>query len=389
MKEELYRCLFVNPDFPPPFIGGTVVYYHHIHQVFGPTDVVIMTSAVSDSKVFDMAQPYEVCRTHLLAPTALELPPVRKALDLVLLTVKLLFRVLRDRVRVVHIGQMYPMAVVGWLLSRLTGCAFIITVLGEELTCMPADGSFRDRMVRFALRRASRVVTISYFTQRVLEENGVPSERIVLIPPGVDSGKCQSASPRPPAGLEYLSKSPYLLTVGRLTPRKGHDVALQAFSRVLREETALHYVVAGSGEDEARLKSVIKEMGIADKVHLLSEASDDVVAWLYQHCKLFLSPNRTLPNGDTEGFGIVFLEAGYWGKAVIGGRAGGVIDAVDDGVTGLLVDGTKVDDVVDALQRLLKNPQMAERMGAAGRVKAAKADWSVRSQALLALVRSL
>jgi phosphatidylinositol alpha-1,6-mannosyltransferase len=77
--------------------------------------------------------------------------------------------------------------------------------------------------------------------------------------------------------------------------------------------------------------------------------------------------NRTLPSGDVEGFGMVFLEASAAGLPVIGGRSGGVVDAVLHGETGFLVDGSSVPDITDALQLLLDDPALRERLGARGR----------------------
>ena len=99
--------------------------------------------------------------------------------------------------------------------------------------------------------------------------------------------------------------------------------------------------------------------------------------------------NRTLPNGETEGYGIVFLEAGAHGKAVIGGRAGGAVEAVDDGSTGILVDGNHIEDVRRAISLLLDDPEMAGRMGEAGRRKASENDWPSKSLEYWKLIRDL
>ena len=99
--------------------------------------------------------------------------------------------------------------------------------------------------------------------------------------------------------------------------------------------------------------------------------------------------NRTMANGNTEGYGIVFLEAGAHGKPVIGGRAGGAVEAVDDGSTGILVDGNQVKDIQRAVRVLLDDLEMASRMGAAGRQKASENDWRSKSLEYRKLIRDL
>jgi phosphatidylinositol alpha-1,6-mannosyltransferase len=104
----------------------------------------------------------------------------------------------------------------------------------------------------------------------------------------------------------------------------------------------------------------------------------------YALADIFIMPNRTLANGDTEGFGLVFMEASACGVPVIGGRAGGTAEAVRDGVTGLLVDGTSRDDISAAIRQLLDNPAQRAAMGRAGVAFAAENGWRSRAARFLA-----
>ena len=129
-----------------------------------------------------------------------------------------------------------------------------------------------------------------------------------------------------------------------------------------------HYALIGIGEDREYLERLAGELGVADRVHLLGHVSyDDLPRW-YAACDLFAMPNRDI-DGDTEGFGLVFLEAASAGKPVLAGTAGGTGSAVVDGVTGLRVDGERADAITQALARLLSDPDEAERMGRNGRAR--------------------
>ena len=106
-----------------------------------------------------------------------------------------------------------------------------------------------------------------------------------------------------------------------------------------------------------------REFGVADRVHLLGHVSyEDLPRW-YAACDLFAMPNRDI-DGDTEGFGLVFLEAASAGKPALAGTAGGTASAVVDGVTGLRVDGEQVEAIAQALARLLSDPAEAAADGA-------------------------
>ena len=105
---------------------------------------------------------------------------------------------------------------------------------------------------------------------------------------------------------------------------------------------------------------------MTDRVHLLGHVSyEDLPRW-YCASDLFAMPNRDI-GGDTEGFGLVYLEAAAAGRPALAGTAGGTASAVVDGVTGLRVDGEQIDAITDAFARLLGNPEEAERMGRNGR----------------------
>jgi phosphatidylinositol alpha-1,6-mannosyltransferase len=101
-------------------------------------------------------------------------------------------------------------------------------------------------------------------------------------------------------------------------------------------------------------------------VTLVGKVSEADLLRYLRLCDLFLMPNRTMPDGDTEGFGLVFREANACRKPVIGGRAGGVVEAVADGVSGLLVDGNKPDEIADAIERILGDPALAAQLSEGG-----------------------
>jgi phosphatidylinositol alpha-1,6-mannosyltransferase len=127
-----------------------------------------------------------------------------------------------------------------------------------------------------------------------------------------------------------------------------------------------HYVVIGIGEEQAHLQGLVDELGLGDRVHLLGHVPyEDLPRW-YCACSVFAMPNRDV-GGDTEGFGLVFLEAASAGRPALAGTAGGTSSAVVDGVTGLRVDGEKPEAIANGLARLLTHTAEAEQMGREGR----------------------
>jgi phosphatidyl-myo-inositol dimannoside synthase len=210
---------------------------------------------------------------------------------------------------------------------------------------------------------AAQWFSISADTTRILVECGVSPGQIVPLPPGVDPNAV-----RVPPGDDRTRRghAPYVLTLGMLRKRKGMDVLIDAFARIGDRFRDLRLVVAGDGPERAALEAQVARLpeGTRQRVHFTGAVDDDARNVLLADCAVFVLANRRLP-GDVEGFGIVFLEAALHGKPAIGGRNGGVPDAVVDGVTGLLVDMEQdpVGAVADALDRLLRDPEAARAMG--------------------------
>jgi phosphatidylinositol alpha-1,6-mannosyltransferase len=127
------------------------------------------------------------------------------------------------------------------------------------------------------------------------------------------------------------------------------------------------YRVVGTGPDEGRLKRLACELGVIGRVSFLGRLSDAELAEEYQRCALFVQPSRRTAEGEVEGLGLVFFEAAAWGRPVVAGRSGGEIDAVVDGETGVLVNGESVDEVTQAIQSLLADPNRLRRLGENGR----------------------
>lgn len=383
------KCLFVNPDYPPPMVGGSIVYFYYMHSSFSGDELCVLTSAAAGSPEFDAGLPYKVVRKKYIRRSGIDEHHLPKAINLARQFFAAWHVTLKERIGLIHMGQLYPAAFLGWLLSAVTGRPYVLSVMGEELTGLRTAGPIRRQLTLLALRRASQVFTISKFTQGVLLGRGVGAEKITVFTPGIDLGKCDPENIKEPDIVKGLRDKNILLTVGRLTERKGQDMVLKALPLVLKDFPATHYIVAGDGLDAGRLKNITAELGLEGHVTIATGLSDEEIAYLYKHCQLFVMPNRELPNGDTEGFGIVFLEAGWWGKPVIGGNAGGAPDAIDDGVTGVLVDGKSRSSIAAAIRSILQDPEKAGVMGAAGREKARGSDWRVKSDNYKAKIRDL
>jgi phosphatidylinositol alpha-1,6-mannosyltransferase len=168
------------------------------------------------------------------------------------------------------------------------------------------------------------------------------------------------------------------LFVGGVKPRKGVVELVRAFARV-RERLPLArlWIVGALTIDSAYVNAVrgeIDHLGLGECVELRGRLSDDALLPLYGQAWAFALPARTI-DGSFEGFGLALLEASAAGLPVVSTRGGGTSDAVRDGETGLLVGQDDPDALAEALLRVLSDPALAARLGAAGRAYAASQTW--------------
>jgi phosphatidylinositol alpha-1,6-mannosyltransferase len=209
---------------------------------------------------------------------------------------------------------------------------------------------------RRALARATVVFAISAHTLERARPFAPDLNGATVVPLALEERRPEGAVDA--SVLARLGRG-FFLIVGRMDAReryKGHDQLLEA----LRGIPDARLVVAGEGDDRARLEAKAAGLGMSDRVAFTGFTSEATLAELYRRCAAFAMPSRG------EGFGLVYLEAMRAGKPVLAARASAAEEIVVEGKTGLLVDPDDRDELRGALFRLLDHPGEAKRMGEAG-----------------------
>ncbi|MBV2262677.1 MAG: glycosyltransferase family 4 protein [Thauera sp.] len=345
-----------------PTKGGTAVWFDEVYRRLGGKEIHILTAQVPGAAEYDCDHPNSMHRLGLQRVWWLRPESLGMYFRFLACALRL---ALTRRFDAIHAGRALPEGLVAWLVARLTFRPVVIYAHGEELTGWGRGNKYKAMC--FALRHADRVIANSDFTRDTLVGMGVRPERIVLIHPGVDNERFRPGLPADDlrASLGVGDSARLILSVGRLSRRKGFDTLIRSLPALRARGFDVHLAIVGIGEDADYLDGVAREAGVAGWVHRLGHVPmEDLPRW-YNACDVFVLANREI-GGDTEGFGMVFLEAAACGKAAIAGRAGGTGSAVLDGVTGLRVDASTGAELVDALARLLDDPPLLESMGQAG-----------------------
>ncbi|MCK4233401.1 glycosyltransferase family 4 protein [candidate division WOR-3 bacterium] len=249
----------------------------------------------------------------------------------------------------------------GYFLKKIKKVPLGTIVHGRELFFRGILSPLKRLLAKYLLNKADKLFMSNLFMKKRLIEMGIPEEKIVMIPFGVNFSDKSDVHSKKRESIKKI-----ILTVGRLVERKGHSSVIESLPMVLRRIPDVTYQIVGKGPMEKRLRLLVKEKNLSNYVEFCGEV-ENLVPYYYD-CDIFVMPSKFIKDkGDVEGFGLVFLEANFFGKPVIAGRTGGVSDAVIDGVTGILVNPEDPKDIADAVIRLFDDPKLAKRLGKQGR----------------------
>lgn len=350
--------LLVTNQFPPKR-GGIQNYLFDLYSYLPRDSFRVVTVPRPGGREFDAANDLPV--------TTVAGPKFSRGLLRALMLPTAMRVMLSQDISDIHCGVVSPDGHIGQYLSRLTGKPYLVFTYGKEVSPEMRPNRYARR--RNVLNGTNVVVACSQFTRRLLLDMGISENKIEVITPSVDVAAL-TPGPKNPELVNKLGlgQSRVILSVGRLIERKGFDTVIRAMPKIVKAVPEAVYVVAGSrGFYLPRLQEIVAELGMQDHVRFLGDVNEASLPDLYRLCDVFAMVSRTLPNGDCEGFGIVLLEAQACGKPVIGGLSGGVPEALEDGVTGSLVDPTNPEHAADAIVRILRDQELAEQMGNAGR----------------------
>lgn len=245
---------------------------------------------------------------------------------------------------------------------------------GMEFPARPSAAK-QGRIAR-AFAKAKTVIASSAYTASVAKAYVSGATRLVVINPPIAPQPAPSASAL--AGIREIiaGRSPVLLTLCRLEPRKGVDMVIRALPRILDVHPKALHIIAGGGDDRARLEALARESGVTGSVHFAGMVDGEAKAALFASADTFVMPTRR--EGDSvEGFGIVYMEAAWYGLAALAGREGGAVDAVADGETGVVCDAGDVSAVAEGVLKLIDDRAQGGRLAKAAAARAhGPAQWA-------------
>jgi phosphatidylinositol alpha-1,6-mannosyltransferase len=355
------KLLVITNDFPPR-TGGIQNFLHNLLAGFDPNQVVVFCSNYQRSKEFDLAQNYKVIRINskILLPTRKR---TKQAIEIAK-------EFGCDRAL---FGASAPLGLMTAALKRAGIKKVVALTHGHEAGW--AGVPILRQLLRKSLKDLDVVTYLGDYTKNKIAPFISPTTKFIRLTPGVDTNVFHPRTQDKKNELlarYQLSGKQVVFCVSRLMPRKGQDRLIEIWPKLLQRNPNAHLVLSGGGSYKRKLIKKIKNRNLQNNVTFLGRMKQAELADHYGMSSIFAMPSRMRFFGlDVEGLGMVYLEAAACAIVTIGGGAGGVPDALLDETTGFLIRPNDKRQLINRLDFLLQNPQVARQMGEAGR------DWVV------------
>lgn len=284
-----------------------------------------------------------------------------------------MFKLLKRGYSDIYNIHWFPGALICYIFKKLGfKIKYYVSTFGNEIMPAHPKNLFKHFVKRFmhslmvkSLNGSDKVISISNYTKGVLVSFGVDESNIEVLPGGVDSDFFKPIFHTKELKKKYGFENKHIiLSVGRLTKKKGFENLIAAFDNLSHKYADLLLIIIGKGDFKNELYKLVEKRNLWNKVKFIEYVSKKNLRDFYNMADFFilLSIENKL-KGEYEGLGLVFLESASCGKAVIAANTGGISDAVVHKKTGFLVDPFDIKKVEEAMERILENPEESKRMG--------------------------
>lgn len=354
------KTLFVTNDFGPR-AGGIETFIIGLIERLPKSSIIVYTSAQEECADYD-AQWFhefgvEVIRdsSKILLPT----PRVNRAVA----------KIIRERAIVtVAFGAAAPLAWMSATLRRAGATRIVALTHGHEVWWSKL---FPFNLIMRRIGQTTNSLTyLGEFTRKAISKSlsKKSSAAMVKIAPGIDTEHFKpvdASDLRESLGLKHKK---VIVSVGRLVHRKGQDYLIESMPLILKSVPDAHVLMIGQGPYLHHLEALIKKHGLTDNVTFIGRIHYADLPRYICVGDVFAMPSRSRFAGlEVEGLGIVYLEASSCGLPVVAGKSGGAPDAVLEGETGFVVDGTDCTQIAKRIIELLVNDELRQSMGESGR----------------------
>lgn len=280
----------------------------------------------------------------------------------------------KTRPHIIHAHWILPQGFVVTLAHVITKVPFIITTHGGDIYGL--QGKLASMLKDYTLKRAAAVTVVSKDIQKTIKQKFGSDIHTKVIPMGVDAMFFNPSKKDARLRGKFDITGPFLLYVGRLSEKKGVKYLLEALPIVLEQFPDCKLLIIGTGELSRSLKQQADSLNLKNKVIFTGAIPNNELPSYFASADIFVGPSIKAEGGDTEGFGLTFVEAAMSGCAVVGTNVGGISDIIQDGETGFLVQEKNSQAIADTLIKFLENQKQFNNLKILARERMVhKFDW--------------
>jgi glycosyltransferase involved in cell wall biosynthesis len=285
-----------------------------------------------------------------------------------------------ERIDILNVHWPFPHGLMACFPAWLNGVKVVSSCHSAEIA-LAARNRLSTWLLAYCLRRSDAVTVNSGHTGKLVHSiSGITAE---VIPYGATVRIDEQTT----SENEGDCQIPLLLFSGRLIQRKGVNYLIRAMPRILAQRK-VRLVVTGDGHYRSEWEKLSHELGVSHAVEFAGFVSNEKLSRLFRSCTVYVHPAIYDDRGDTEGLGVVLIEALRNRKPVVASQVGGIVDVIKDGETGLLVPQKDPEALAEAVLRVLQDPALARRLGEQGYVYATEFfDWDQITDRLEAVYR--
>lgn len=260
----------------------------------------------------------------------------------------------KERFDILHVHWPFPHGLFGVVGAIFGGSRVVSSFHGAEILLAKQHAWIRP-ILRYFVKKSDGITCNSNFTARQLGSISNAASRVVPYGSVIEEKSY----------VKVHEGQKSILYVGRLVERKGVQYLIRALPEILEQVDAKIFI-AGEGDQRPILEKEIQSLGLSGRVELCGFVSNERLTELYQNCDLFVLPAVEDRYNDTEGLGVVLVEALSYKKPVVASNVGGIVDIIKHDKTGILVEQKSEEELAAAISRILMDPELAERLGTEG-----------------------
>jgi glycosyltransferase involved in cell wall biosynthesis len=266
--------------------------------------------------------------------------------------------IINKKINIIHAHWIFPQGTIAVIAKKIVKKKIKIVVTSHGGDAYGLNGYIFNKIKQFTLNNVEVITAVSTpIKEKIHKELNINQKKIAVIPMGTDDKIFNNKN-----NDSSQIQDDFILFVGRLSEKKGVIYLINAFYEIQKTIKNLKLIIIGNGLEHNSLLKEANRLKVLDKTIFTGSMPQDKIIPYYKSAKIFIAPSIISKSGDTEGFGLVFIEAMLSKCPVIGTKTGGISDIITHEKTGLLVEQKNPNQLAEAIKRLLDDEELRQKL---------------------------